>query len=49
MLLMIKKLSAKVPDTQEGMAASLKELKKHEKSGRHVPAAYLTKNDLCFV
>lgn len=46
---MTEKLSAKVPDTQEGRAAGLKDLKRHEKSERDVPAAYLEKNDLCFV
>lgn len=46
---MTEKLSAKVPDTQEGTAASLKDLKRREKSERHVPAAHLTKNDFFFV
>lgn len=32
-----------------GMAAGLKDLKRHEKSERHVPVAYLEKNDPCFV
>lgn len=46
---MTENLSAKVPDTQEGMAAGLKDLKRHEESERHGPVAYLEKNDLCFV
>lgn len=49
MLLMTEKLSAKVPDTQEGTAAGLKDLKRHEKPERHVPAVNLERNDLCFV
>lgn len=49
MLLMTEKLSAKVPDTQEGTGAGLKAPRRQKKSGQQAPAAQPTERDLFFV